>query len=99
VTLIAPSAIQTGDSISLLASASGITSPVYQFWWKMPGQTTWSQSGAYAATSSASVPATGSGTAEAIVYARAASAPTGELQKGVQATYEANSGPVTIQVS
>jgi len=99
VTLIAPSAIQAGDAITLLAQASGMTSPVYQFWWKMPGSSTWDQSGHYAATARASVPATGSGTAEAIVYARPASAPDNELQAGDQATYEANSGVVTIQVS
>lgn len=98
VTLSAPSAIGVGQTLTLLAAASGITSPLYQFWWREPGSSTWQQTGPYAASPSAAVSAAVSGTLSAVAYARAASAPTGETV-GQRAQYEAESPVVTVQVT
>lgn len=98
VTLNAPSAISAGSVGTLMATASGMTSPVYQFWWQQPGQTTWTQSGHYSAIATAEVTAsTTTGTMTAVVYARPASAPGNETD-AQRTQYEAHSAPASIAI-
>jgi len=109
VTLVAPEQVTLGQAITVTASASGITDPVYNFFFGLPGATGspqatssaagsgWSSTG-YGPEDTASTPATVTGAWSVTVYARSASAPPHELQAGDQSQYEANSGGFTVQV-
>ena len=98
VTLQAPSSLAVGSMGQLLAQASGIANPLYQFWWKEPGSNVWQQTGAYSATPSATITATASGSLDTVAFARSASAPSGEA-KAIRPQYEAESAVVTISVT
>jgi len=109
VTLTAPEQVTLGQSITVTAQSSGITDPVYNFFFGLPGATGspkatstaamsgWSSTG-YGPEDTASTPATVTGAWSVIVYARSASAPANELQAGDQSQYEADSGGFTVQV-
>ena len=97
VHLSAPSSAGTGQSVTLSASASGINSPVYQFWYKTPNGS-WAGAGPYSASSTYALAVNSPGTWTVMVYARPASAPSNEDAKQ-RAEYEVNSNTHTITVS
>lgn len=93
----APSFTSEGSSITLIAQASGITNPVYQFWVETPSGT-WSSNGAYTSSRSYTVHFNTPGTWHLLVYARPASAPSNENAEE-RAKYEVQSPTYTVQVS
>lgn len=111
VSLVAPQQVTQGQTITVTATASGMTDPLYNFFFGIPGATGgpnatssaagfgWTNTG-YQPGDTASVPATTTGTWTTIVYARPASAPANEFAQGqsVQFQYEADSGEFTINV-
>jgi len=95
VTLSGPSTGVVGQGLSYFASATGLTDPVYQFWYKPPNSG-WVQSGHYGGAGFGFTPTTPGGY-EVVAYARAASAPEGE--NATQRTqYEVESNVVTTVV-
>lgn len=79
VGLAAMNTANVGQDVTLTASASGLTNPVYQFWFKAPeGQ--WQSSGPYQSASHFVLPLTQSGTWSTVVYARDAAAPANETE-------------------
>ncbi|MDA8118467.1 MAG: hypothetical protein M0Z85_00115 [Gammaproteobacteria bacterium] len=97
VALNAPGTGTVGSPVTLTASASGITSPVYQFWYLPPGQT-WQQSTGYTSSATYAFTPTEAGQYDVIAYARPASAPSNE-STAQRAQYEANSQSYTVTVS
>lgn len=110
VSLVAPQQVTQGQAITVTATASGMTRPLYNFFFGVPGATGtptatsssgagWTSTG-YQPMDTASVPATVTGAWSEIVYARDASAPANELAQGkaFQFKYEADSGGFTTNV-
>lgn len=97
VQISAPSSASTGQSVTLSASASGISNPVYQFWYQTPDGS-WAGAGPYSGSSTYTVSVNTPGTWHAMVYARPASAPSNEDAKQ-RAEYEVASNVYTITVS
>ena len=97
VQISAPSSASTGQSVTLSASASGITNPVYQFWYQTPDGS-WAGAGPYSASSTYTLAVNTPGTWSVVVNARPASAPSNEDAKQ-RAEYEVNSATHTITVS
>lgn len=112
VTLTAPTTVAQGQPITVTAHASGLTNPLYNFFFGTPGATGspnatssapmhgWTSTG-YQPSDTASVPATTTGAWSVIVYARDASAPANEFAQGTayQFKYEADSGGFTVNVT
>lgn len=73
VSLTTPSSGTVNTPFSVAASAAGITSPVYQFWYKAPNGT-WT-GGSYSSTATLSITPTAAGTYTVIVYAKDPYAP------------------------
>jgi hypothetical protein len=91
-----PSSATIGQVITIHAVSSGITDPVYQFWWETPsGQ--WQSDGVYRATNQWPVALNSEGTWHVIVYARPASAPANEDAQQ-RALYEVSSPVYTVSV-
>lgn len=78
-----------GQPVTLVAQASGINSPVYQFWYQTPDGV-WHSVGNYSAVAQYRLTPQAAGTYHVIVYARSASAPAHETA-AERAQYEANS--------
>lgn len=97
VSITGPNTFTTGNMLTVTAHPQGFTNPVFQFWALAPGGN-WEQSGGYLAKSTWTVQANEPGQWNFAVYAREASAPTGETP-AQQAQYEAKSGPLLITVS
>lgn len=111
VTLVAPQQVTQGQNITVTATSSGLTNPLYNFFFGIPGATGspnaassaamsgWTSTG-YQPMDTASVPATTTGAWSEIVYARDANAPANELAQGqaFQFKYEADSGGFTTNV-
>lgn len=95
VTLSGPGSGVVGQSVGYTAQATGITDPVYQFWYKPPGSA-W-VGGGYGGSGFSFTP-TGPGGYEVVAYARAASAPIHETA-GQRPTYEAESNVITTVVT
>lgn len=95
VTLSGPGSAVVGQSVSYTAQATGITDPVYQFWYKPPGGA-W-VGGGYGGSGFSFTPA-GAGGYGVVAYARAASAPIHETA-GQRPTYEAESNVITTVVT
>ena len=91
------SSYSLGQVISLTASASGITNPVYQFWWNAAGAG-WQGSGAYGTSNSYRLALNTPGTWQVMVYARPITAPQNEDAKE-RAEYEDQSTTYTFTVS
>ena len=111
VSLVAPQQVKQGQTITVTATSSGLTNPLYNFFFGQPGATGspnatssaamsgWTSTG-YQPLDTASVPATTTGAWSEIVYARDASAPANEFAQGqaFQFKYEADSGGFTTNV-
>ena len=97
VHLSAPSSASVGQAVTLSASASGIPSPVYQFWYETPNGS-WAGGGAYSGSSTYNLAVNQSGTWHVLVYARPVTAPQNEDAKQ-RAEYEVQSNVHTINVS
>nr|MDA8198036.1 hypothetical protein [Thermaerobacter sp.] len=65
--------VAKGQSVTLTATASGIFSPLYQFWYQAPDGT-WSQSGAYQSSNTFTFTAGQSGTYKYVAYAKSPAA-------------------------
>lgn len=96
VTLSGPGSAVVGQSVGYTAQATGITDPVYQFWYRPPGGA-WIQSGTYGGSGFSFTPTTPGGYG-VVAYARAASAPIHETS-GQRPTYEAESNVMTTVVT
>lgn len=86
-----------GTEATLTAQASGISNPLYQFWWAGPG-TAYKSNGGYQTTNQITIKTPLNGTWYVTVYARSASAPHGETNTQ-RAKYEAKSNTHTITVT
>ncbi len=75
--LTTASQIAVGSNISLTAQVSGITTPIYQFWFESP-QNGWQSSGAYSTNPDFQVSAVTPGIWHVVVYARPETAPPNE---------------------
>ena len=81
----ASGSVAQGQTVTLTATASGIFSPLYQFWYQSPDGT-WHQSGAYQSSNTFSFTAGQSGTYQYVAYVKsplAANNPHGALQSNV----------------
>ncbi len=96
VTVSAPSSANTGQRITLSATAQGMTNPVYQFWYKPPGGS-WAGAGPYGSNHTYTLAVNQSGTWDILAYARPASAPSNENAKQ-RARYEVHSTVQSITV-
>ena len=92
----APTSTSVGSTVTLIAAASGITNPVYQFWVETPAGS-WSSNGPYTSSRTYTVSFNTPGTWHLIVYARPASAPTNE-NAAERAQYEVQSVTYTVTV-
>lgn len=93
VAVSVPASVAIGQTITIRAQASGITNPVYQFWWETPsGQ--WQSDGVYHASDSWPVAMNALGLWHIVVVARSASAPQNEDAQQ-RALYEVSS-PVSV---
>ncbi len=91
-----PASTAIGQVLTIQAVASGITNPVYQFWWETPsGQ--WQSDGVYRTTNQWPVALNSEGTWHVVVYARPASAPANEDAQQ-RALYEVSSPVYTVSV-
>lgn len=97
VSVSVPAQATVGQSVSFVASSTGITNPVYQFWYSINGGT-WNSNGLYQADPVFSLNATTPGTWQVVVYARSAGAPSNETSQQ-RALYERQSAISTMQVS
>ena len=97
VHLAAPAASWGTNPITITAHASGISSPVYQFWYKDPAGTWHQDKSGYRSSNTFQFTPSSTGTYTVIAYARTSSAPTGE-DASQRTQYEANSGSHTIWV-
>ena len=95
VTLSGPGSAVVGQSVGYTAQATGITDPVYQFWYKPPAGA-W-VGGGYGGSGFSVTPTTPGGY-EVVAYARSASAPIHETA-GQRPTYEAESNVLTTVVT
>jgi hypothetical protein len=77
VSLTTANQIAVGSNMSLNAQVSGITTPIYQFWFESP-QGGWQSSGAYSTNPNFAISAVTPGTWHVVVYARPKSAPPNE---------------------
>lgn len=75
--LTTASQIAVGTNINLTAEVSGITTPIYQFWFESP-QNGWQSSGAYSTNPKFQISAVTPGTWHVVVYARPETAPPNE---------------------
>lgn len=74
VSLSVPSTSTAGSPVPISATATNITSPVYQVWWQAPDGS-WSQSGPYSHTSTYTFTPVTAGTYTVVVYAKDPYAP------------------------
>ena len=74
VTLSAPATGTVGSPVSVTAKATGLTTPVFQFWVEAPDGT-WTQSGAYSQVKTDTFTPSQSGTYHVMVYAKDPVAP------------------------
>ena len=77
VSLSLSNEVAVGNNISLTANATGITNPLYQFWFESPTGN-WQSSGKYQSTNTFAVPATVPGPWHVVVYSRPLKAPENE---------------------
>ncbi len=96
VSLTTANEVQVGDQISLLAAASDISDPVYQFWYASPDNT-WMSSGPYAPANTFTLSANMPGTWQVVVYARPGNAPANETLAQRQASeVQSPVSPITV---
>lgn len=88
--------VAVGNNITLNANATGITNPLYQFWFESPTNG-WQSSGEYKATNTFVIPATVPGPWHVVVYARPLNAPLNETTTQ-RASLEVASPESTITV-
>lgn len=104
VTLSAPTTGSVGQALTLTATASGLTNPVYQFWYLDPShsgpssQNGWTSWGAYQSPNGWQLVPGAPGSYQVVVYARNGTAPSAETSSQRQ-TYEARSTTYQITVS
>lgn len=100
VALSIPSTASTGQSVTFTASSTGITQPLYQFWYVIgdPSSSTWNSNGAYSSQSQFTLNASTPGTWQVRVYCRSALAPENETA-AQQAVFERYSTTRTMTVS
>ena len=77
VSLTTPNQIAVGSNINLQANVTGITTPIYQFWFESP-QNGWQSSGPYSTNANFQVSAVTPGTWHVVVYARPETSPPNE---------------------
>lgn len=88
---------QPGQVITMMPHPSGLTTPVFQYWWLPPGGS-WQSNGGYTSQSSYTVHADINGTWQFTVYARDASAPPHE-SASQRAQYEAKSNTASVSIT
>ncbi len=96
VTASVPATATPGQTIIIQAQTTGITNPVYQYWWETPsGQ--WQSDGVYRTTNQWPVALNSMGTWHVVVIARPSSAPINEDAQQ-RALYEVSSPTYSVTV-